>query len=149
MLVSLVEERLGEAGMLTQTGAACLWRILGLRAGLPLNHLCRRAHSFAARSALLHVLLECSMLNITNSHVHGLEACCKAHGWRVVWVLPAALKSEHDGSFLLHRLLAAAGLPYRVIRALDAATAEQRSLPLQVLRPCNIALVSCCISTRC
>ena len=32
----------------------------------------------------------------------------------------------------VRRLLAAAGLPYRLIRALDAATAELRSLPAQV-----------------
>ena len=41
VLVSLVEERVSEAGYLTQLGLACIWRILDLQGAIPLNHLCR------------------------------------------------------------------------------------------------------------
>ena len=60
--MSLVEERLGEAGMLTQTGTACLWRILGLRAGLPLNHLCRLGRSL--RNILRQALWDAARLSV-------------------------------------------------------------------------------------
>lgn len=41
VLVSLVEERVGEAGYLTQMGLTCIWRVLDLQGAIPLNHLCR------------------------------------------------------------------------------------------------------------
>lgn len=41
VLVSLVDERFSECGMLTHIGVKCIWHILELHGNVPLNHLCR------------------------------------------------------------------------------------------------------------
>ncbi|CAL8466918.1 g6454 [Coccomyxa elongata] len=41
VLVSLVEDRIGECGHLTQTGIRCVWHVLELHGAAALNHLCR------------------------------------------------------------------------------------------------------------
>jgi hypothetical protein len=107
-----VEERLGEAGTLTQTGAACLWRVLDLRGALPLNHLCRRAQQAPLSPS---------------SPSSQLSPCWGSFEVGFVSPLLVLIRGR-----CVRRLLAAAGLPYRLIRALDAATAELRSLPSQV-----------------
>lgn len=78
VLVSLVEDRFGECGYLTQTGIRCVWHVLELHGASALNHLCRllAADGFPAR-----------LLRALNSIASDLLASPTAHQVRPPLVL--------------------------------------------------------------